>query len=189
MIRIALVGSIGSGKTFISKLFRLPTFNADESVTKIYQKDKKIYSDLKKKLPNCFSIFPVQKKELIKAILKNKSNIKKISSIIHPAVKKDLKNFLKKNKGKKAVVLDIPLYLENKLKQKKDIIIFIHSPNKEALKRIKKRKNFNKKIFQKLKGLQLPQSVKKRNSHYIIKNNFKKNSARKSVKNILKEIL
>ena len=189
MIRIALVGSIGSGKTFISKLFKFPTFNADESVARIYQQDKKILFNLKKELPNFFSTFPVRKEELIKAILKNKINIKKISSIIHPAVRKDLQNFLKKNKKKEAVILDIPLYLENKLYKKKDIIIFIQSSNKEVIKRIKKRKNFNKKIFQKLKKLQLPQNVKKKKSHYIIKNNFQKNSARKSVKNILNKIL
>ena len=34
MIRIALVGEIASGKTFISRCFRLPIFNADQEVKK-----------------------------------------------------------------------------------------------------------------------------------------------------------
>ena len=42
MIRIALVGDIGSGKSHISKLFNYPVFNADHEVTEIYKKDKKI---------------------------------------------------------------------------------------------------------------------------------------------------
>jgi dephospho-CoA kinase len=50
MIRIALVGSIGSGKTFISNLFGYPVFNADESVNKIYSNNKKIFYKLKKKI-------------------------------------------------------------------------------------------------------------------------------------------
>ena len=41
MRRIALVGDIGSGKTFISKLFKYPVFNADNEVSKIYKKNKK----------------------------------------------------------------------------------------------------------------------------------------------------
>ena len=41
MIRIALVGGIGSGKTFISNLFGYPVFNADKSVSKIYSNNKK----------------------------------------------------------------------------------------------------------------------------------------------------
>ena len=58
MIRIALTGDIGSGKTFISKLFGYPVFNADEVVIKIYKKNKKVFSKLKKKLPNTFTKFP-----------------------------------------------------------------------------------------------------------------------------------
>ena len=70
MIRIALVGGIGSGKTFISRLFGYPVFNADETVEKIYSKNKKIFSKLKKKLPDFFIKWPIQKKDLIKAIIK-----------------------------------------------------------------------------------------------------------------------
>ena len=51
MIRIALIGRIGSGKTFISNLFGYPVFNAAESVSKIYSNNKKIFYKLKKKLP------------------------------------------------------------------------------------------------------------------------------------------
>ena len=86
-------------------------------------------------------------------------------------------------------MLDIPLFLENKLNKKEDIIIFIQSPNKETLKRVKQRKNFNKLILQKLTKLQLPLKFKKKNSQYVIKNKFKKDLARKSVKNILDKIL
>ena len=189
MIKIALVGDIGSGKTFISKLFGLPIFNADKSVSKIYAENKKVYLVLKNELPNFFSSFPIKKNELIKAINKNKNNIRKISRIVHPEVRKDLKKFLKKNNRKKAVILDIPLYLEKKLNEKNDIIIFIQSSSKESLKRIKKRENFNMSILKKLKNLQLPLSVKKRKSKYVIKNNFTKNLARKNVQDILNKIL
>ena len=189
MIRIALVGGIGSGKTFISKLFGHPVFNADDSVAKIYSKNKQVFFKLKKKIPNCFKSFPVKKEELIKAIIKNKNNLKKISAIVHPEVKKNLYKFLKKNNKKRAVVLDIPLFLENKLNKKNDIIIYIQSSAKEALKRIKKRKNFNIFVFKRLEKFQLPLKIKKRYSHYVIKNNFKKDLARKNVKYILSRIL
>ena len=78
MIRIALVGCIGSGKTFISKLFKFPVFNADEFVSKIYSKNRNVYFLLKKRLPNFFYRFPIKKKELINAIIYNERNIKKI---------------------------------------------------------------------------------------------------------------
>ena len=76
MIRIAIIGGIGSGKTFISKLFGYPVFNADTSVANIYSKDRNVYLGLKKILPEYFFSFPVKKKQLIRAILKNKDNLK-----------------------------------------------------------------------------------------------------------------
>ena len=189
MIRIALVGSIGSGKTFISNLFGYPVFNADESVSKMYSNNKKIFYKLKKKLPKFFTNHPIKKKELIKAILENENNLKIISKIVHPEVRKDIQKFIKKHNKKKAIVLDIPLLLEKKLNKKKDVIIFVKSSNTEVLKRLKKRKNFNNLVFQQLKKIQLPLDIKKRHSHYLIKNNFKKDFVRKNVKDILNKIL
>ena len=75
------------------------------------------------------------------------------------------------------------------MNKKKDIIIFIQSNTEDSLKRIKKRKNFNQLVLKRLKNLQLPLSIKRKKSHFIIKNNFVKNSARKKVKDILKKIL
>jgi dephospho-CoA kinase len=189
MIRIALTGGIGSGKSYISKLFGYPVFNADKSVENIYKKNKKIYLKIKKKFPNHFQKFPIKKKELIKAILQNKKNIKIISSIVHPIVRKDLQVFLKKHKKSKIVILDIPLYLENKLNKKKDIIIFVHSNVSEINKRLKKRENYNKFILQRLKALQFSPNLKRKKSKYVIKNDFKQNSVRKTVKDIIEKVL
>ena len=63
MIRIALVGDIGSGKSYTSKLFNCPIFNADFEVSKIYKKDKRCFNDIKKKFPNFKFTFPIKKKK------------------------------------------------------------------------------------------------------------------------------
>ena len=189
MIRIALVGSIGSGKSHIAKLFKFPVFNADLEVNKIYKKDKKIFSKLKKKLPNFFSKFPVKKQELIRAILYNKKNLNLITKIIHPIVKRKLVNFIKNNKNKKIIILDIPLYLENKLNNKNDIIVFVQGNSNEIKKRLKKRKNYNIILMNQFKKIQLPIEIKKKKSDFIIKNDFTMRTVKKYVKNILDNVL
>ena len=189
MIRIALVGSIGSGKSHIAKLFKFPVFNADLEVNKIYSKDKKIFLKLKKKLPNFFSKFPVKKQELISAILDNKKNLNLITNIIHPIVKKKLMSFIKNNKSKKIIILDIPLYLENKLNNKKDIIIFVQANANEIKKRLIKRENYNVNLINQFKKIQLPIEKKIKKSDFVIKNDFKMRTANKYVKNILDKIL
>ena len=189
MIKIAVVGDIGSGKSYIAKLFNYPIFNADLEVAKIYKTSKQCFKNLKKKLPKYFSSFPIKKEEIIKAIIDNKTNLKKITNTIHPEIRKKLNVFLKNNKNEYAVILDIPLLLENKLNQKEDIIIFIQSKKLEVIKRLKKRKNFNLYIFNKFKQLQLPLSYKKKKSQFIIKNNFTNKSAKTSVRKIIQKIL
>ena len=189
MIKIGIVGDIGSGKSYVAKLFGYPVFNADNEVSKLYKKDKKIFRKLKIKLPKYIHSFPVNKNEIGKAILENKKNLKKIVDIVHLAIRKKMNLFLKKNVNKKIVILDIPLLMENKINKKGDVLIFIQSKKTEVLKRLKKRQNFNLKLFNKFKKIQLPLEYKKRKSTYIIKNNFTKNSVKVGVKNILKEIL
>ena len=99
-----------------------------------------------------------------------------------------MKNFLKVNKKKKFVVLDVPLFLENKLNTKKDIIVFVQAEKKKINQKLNKRKNINLKLIKILRKNQLAARFKKKKSSYIIKNNFVRNTAKKNVKLILKKI-
>ena len=188
MIRIALVGDIGSGKTFISNLFRYPVFNADLVVSNLYKKDKFLFRKIKKRFPDKVRKFPLKKEELLEIIFQKKENLKVLGKIIHPIVRKKMKNFFKTNKEKKFVVLDVPLYLENRLNKKKDIIIFVEANKKKIKQKLNKRKNINSKLINILKKNQLPTELKKKKSTYIIKNDFISNTAKKNVKLILEKL-
>ena len=189
MIRLAVVGDIGSGKSYIAKKFGYPVFNADAEVTKLYKTSKKCFVGLKKLLPQHIISFPIKKTELLKAIMINQLNLKKIIKVIHPEVRIKMNKFLIKNRNKKIVVLDIPLLLENKINKKNDILIFVDAKKSQINKRLKRRKNFNLKLFKKFKKIQLPIEYKKKKSQFILKNNFTNKFVKKGVKIILKEIL
>ena len=186
---IGILGDIGSGKSFIAKQFNCPVFNADKEVNKIYKKNKSCYKKLINKLPKYIKSYPINKTEITKAILANKNNIKKIVSIVHPLVRKKMNDFLKKNKEKKLVILDVPLLIENNLYKKEDILIFIDSKKNQINSRLKKRKNYNRKIIENFRKLQRKLSHKKKLSTYIIKNDFKLLTIKKRVKFIKKRIL
>ena len=188
MIKIGILGEIGSGKSYVATNFGYPVFNADHQVAEIYKKNKKIFYKLKKILPKYISKFPIDKKEISSAILANKNNLKKIVKIVHSEVRKKMLLFLKKNNKAKIVILDIPLLLENKINDKNDILVFVDSKKSEILKRLKKRKNFNLKIFKKFKDIQLSSKYKKKKSDFIIKNDFRKKSVKTGINNVLKRI-
>jgi len=189
MIKIVIIGDIGSGKSFIAKQFGFPVFSADKEVNKIYKNNKNCFKSLKNQLPKYISSFPIKKNELSKAILDSQNNLKKIVKIVHPLIRDGMNCFLNKNKNKKFLILDIPLLLENKLNEKKYILIFVSAKKKEIQKRLRKRPNYNPKIFNKLRKLQLPLKFKKKKSNFIIKNNFKIISVRKSVRVLKSKIL
>ena len=188
MIRIGILGDIGSGKSYVAQNFGYPVFNADYEVSKLYQHNKKVYQKLKKSVPKYIFEFPVNKIQLSKAILANNSNLKKIIKVVHKEIRLKLNSFLKKNKNKKFIILDIPLLLENNINTKKDVLIYVDAKKIDILKNLKKRKNFNIKILNKFKEIQLPLDYKKNNSHFIIKNKFTKKSVNIGIQKILKKL-
>ena len=189
MIKIGILGEIGSGKSHVAKNFGYPVFNADYEVAKLYQQKRGVFNKLKRKLPKYIHSFPIEKEEIANAILVNKNNLNKIIKIVHLEIRKKMNIFLKKHNKAKIVILDIPLLLENKINSKKDILIFVESNKSDILKKLKKRKNFNQKLLKKFKEIQLYTNYKKKKSKFIIKNDFSKKSVRDGIKSILKEIV
>ena len=189
MIRLAVIGDIGSGKSHVAKKFGYPVFNADFEVARLYKKSRKCYRKLKKVLPNYVSSFPIKKNNLSRAIADNQNNLKKITKVVYPEIRLRMNSFVKKNKNKKFVILDVPLLIENKINKKNDILVFVEAKKKEINKRLKKRSGINHEIIKKFKKVQLPIEIKKRKSNFVIKNNFKNNNAKKNVKILMRKIL
>tara|TARA_B100000963_G_scaffold204954_1_gene178410 strand:+ start:416 stop:1003 length:588 start_codon:yes stop_codon:yes gene_type:complete len=189
MIKISLVGDIGSGKTFISKLFKDPCFSADAEVKKLYKKNKQCFKKLKKKFPRFIKTFPINKFELSNVIKNKFSNLKKIGLIVHPFIRRKMKIFLIKNKKRKIVILDIPLYLENKMYQKNDVIIFLKTKKNDVEKKLRKRKNFNKKILNILRKSQLSLKEKQIKADYVLVNNYNSAIMKKKVRILKAKIL
>ena len=189
MIRAAVIGSIGSGKTFVAKLFKCPVFNADDEVKKIYKTNKVCFNKLKKILPSYIKSFPIKKRELVEAISEDKKNLKKISYIVHPLVRQKMNFFLEKNKKKKLVLLDVPLLIENNLNEKDDILIFIKSKKSKILERLSKRENYDKNILKILKENQTVLLKKKKLANYIIYNNYSLKIMEKKIKYLKHKII
>ena len=189
MIRIGVLGQIGAGKSYVAKLFGYPVFNADSEVAKLYRKSRKCYKKLKKTLPKYIISYPIKKNEISDAITDSENNLKKIIKIIHPEIRFKMNRFIKKNKKKRIIILDIPLLMENKINKRSDILIFVDAKKKYINRKLKKRNNVNLKIVKKFKKLQLPVEFKKQQADFIIKNNFNNNYVKKNVKKILEKIL
>ena len=191
MVRVGIIGSVGSGKSFVANIFKELNFNifsADNEVNNIYKKDKSV----NKKISRFFKLKlyngRIDKQELRNALKKNPKKFSFLNKIIHPIVRKKLVLFLSKFKKNRLVVLDIPLLVENKMFNFVDIFILIKTRSNSFNTRIKKRKNLDKHFLNILKKQQRSEKIKESYADFVIYNSSK-NKVKLQVKNILDKIL
>ena len=185
MKTIGITGSIASGKTTVAHLMagkRFPLFSADTIVSNLYKK-----KNFNKILIKKFKLkSKKQIKEQIKLVLKrNKNNLYKLESIIHPFVRKEMISFLKKQN--KTLFFEIPLLIESKLNKYFDKIIFVEANKKLRLKRYINKKG-DKNTFSLLDKRQIPAALKKNICDYTVNNNYSLAILKKNVKNLIKKI-
>ena len=185
MIKIGITGSIASGKTTASKILSGKIgllFSADKEVKKLY-KNKKFQKLLIKK-------FNIKKNSNVKVllkklVLKNKTSIKKLEKIIHPLVRRSMRDFSIKNKNKKTLFYEIPLLVENKLMNYFDIIIFLKAKRSVRLKRFKS-KGGEEKLFNLMNNKQLSDKKKIKFCDHVVVNDKNLNILKKNLLDIIK---
>ena len=191
MIKVGILGSVGSGKSFVSNIFKELGFNifsADQVVSQIYERNKNI----NKKISIFFKLKlnrgKINKNELRDTLKKNPKKFKYLNKIIHPIVRKKLILFLSKYKKTKLVVLDIPLLIENKMFNFVDIFIFVKTKPNIFKIRIKKRRNLDKQFLKLLENQQADEKIKKSYADFTVDNSTK-DKVKLQVKKILDKIL
>ena len=191
MIKVGILGSVGSGKSFVANIFKELGFNifsADQVVSQIYERNKNI----NKKISIFFKLklnrSKINKNELRDILKKNPKKFKYLNKIIHPIVRKKLILFLSKYKKTKLVVLDIPLLIENKMFSFVDIFIFVKTKPNIFKIRIKKRKNLDKQFLKLLENQQADEIIKKSYADFTVDNSTK-DKVKLQVKKILDKIL
>ena len=191
MVRIGILGSVGSGKTFIANIFKELSFNifsADNEVANIYKNNKIVNKKIAKFFKLKLYKGKINKQDLRDSLKKNPKKFKFLNKIIHPIVRKRLDIFLSRFKKNKLVVLDIPLLVENKMLNFVDILVLVKTRSNSFLSRIKKRKNLDKQFLNILRKQQASEKIKESYADFIIYNSSK-NKVKLQVKNIIDKIL
>jgi len=191
MVRVGILGSVGSGKTFIANIFKELSFNifsADNEVANIYKNNKIVNKKIAKFFKLKLYRGKINKQDLRDSLKKDPKKFKFLNKTIHPIVRKRLAIFLSRFKKNKLVVLDIPLLVENKMLNFVDILVLVKTRSNSFLSRIKKRKNLDKQFLNILKKQQVSEKIKETYADFIIYNSSK-NKVKLQVKNIIDKIL
>ena len=181
MIIIGITGSIGMGKTTVSKMLRnlkIPVFDSDRAVKEILEKNYNIIEKISKIWPESVSFHQKQKKInkniLSKKIFESKNERKKLERIIHPLVKKERTSFLKQYDKCVVVGLDIPLLYETGMDKECDYIFLVHTTKKNQKRRVLIRPNMTEKKFELINNSQWSFEKKEKEKPYIINTSFGK---------------
>ncbi len=191
MVRVGILGSVGSGKSFVANIFKdlgFNIFSADNEVANIYKNNNIVNKKISKFFKLKLYKGKINKQELRDSLKKNPNKFRFLNKIIHPIVRKKLVLFLSRFKKKKLVVLDVPLLVENKMLNFVDILILVKTRSRSFLSRIKKRKNLDKQFLNILKKQQANEKIKENYADFIIYNSSK-NKVKLQVKNIIGKIL
>lgn len=173
MIKVAITGGIGTGKTTILSMFAdkgIPVFNSDEIAREIMNTNPL----LKNKIITAFGDKAYDKNKLNKkylsnVVFNNKTLLKKINSIVHPYVANELNSWIKKQDSK-YIMYESAIIFENQGEGFFDKIICVTAPEDDVISRVMKRNNFSKDKIKSIINKQLPNEVKIQKSDYVIEN-------------------
>ena len=173
MIKVAITGGIGTGKTTILNMFAdkgIPVFNSDEIAREIMNTNPL----LKNKIITAFGDKAYDKNKLNKkylsnVVFNNKTLLKKINSIVHPYVSDEFNSWIKKQDSK-YVIYESAIIFENQGEGFFDKIICVTAPEDDVISRVMKRNNFSKDKIKSIINKQLPYKAKIQKSDYVIEN-------------------
>lgn len=193
MLKVGLTGSIGTGKTTVLNLFKelgAYVISADQIVHRLLKR-KDIKEKIKKEFGNVFtSEGEVDRKKLAQIVFKDEKKRKKLESIIHPEVFKELENFFKKvgEKDPDAVaVAEIPLMIETGSYKNYDLIIVVYAPEEIQIERLKKKGMKEEEILRRIRS-QMPIEEKVKYADIVIKNTGSIDRLKKEVENVYKKL-
>ena len=173
MIKVAITGGIGTGKTTISSMFAdkgIPVFNSDEIAKEIMNTN----SLLKNEIVTAFGDKAYDKNKLNKeylsdVIFNNETLLKKINSIVHPYVAEEFNSWIQEQNSK-YIIYESAIIFENQAEDFFDKIICVTASEEEVISRIMKRNDFSVDKIKSIINKQLPNDAKVQKSDYVIEN-------------------
>ena len=194
MIVVGLTGGVASEKSFVAKYLQtagISVHDSDGVVSALYTSHNKKFVSflLKNDFKKCVLKNKINKTKIRKDFFNNKEKKITLEQYLHNEVRKSRRIFIKKNKLKEIVFLDIPLLFEGGLENECDLICSTISPLYLRKKRFLKRRGSTKEIFKNIIKNQVKDRERKEKSNYLIDTSKKPKKTYLQVDSIIYDIL
>ncbi|MEP6355653.1 MAG: dephospho-CoA kinase [Hyphomicrobiales bacterium] len=191
MIILGLTGSIGMGKSTTAQMFRacgVPVYDADQTVHDLYEGE--LLPVLEAAFPGVIIEGKIERQRLSAKVVGNSAAMKKLESIVHPAVRLKEHAFLKTHKeaNTRLVILDIPLLFETGGDERVDKIIVVTAPASIQRERVLSRPDMTLEKFEKILSRQMQDGEKRERADFIIDTSLGMEAAHEAVVQIIETV-
>ena len=195
MIKIAITGKIGTGKSVLLNQFRLlgyKAYSSDEMVKDLYVKDKHIINNIRKLCSSLVFNNRIRFEKLSNKAFTEPSFLLELEKIIHPRLhyirSRIIKtNQINRNRKRNIIVFEVPLLFEKNLQKEFDLVILLRCKKYLQIKRVLKRANMNREKFDSINKKFISNRKKIALSDYIINSGIGKNYTISKIKEIIKK--
>ena len=188
MIRLALTGSIGMGKSTVAKMFEaagVPVFDADAVVRRLQAEDPALIATIGGRFPGTVANGALNRDALSAAVLGKPDELAALEAIVHPAVHADRARFLLDNQDKPALLFDIPLLFETHGEEAFDKVIVVSAPADVQRDRVLARPGMTLAKLDAILARQLPDAEKRARADFVIDTSGDLSKTEAQVHNIL----
>jgi len=168
---IGLTGSIGMGKSAAARMLRregVPVFDADAEVHRLQGPGGALLPAIEARFPGTTGPEGVNRPALGARVFGQQQELRALEAIVHPAVRAAQEHFLRRNRSRPLVALDIPLLFEGKRRHRFDTIIVVSAPAWKQRRRVLARPGMTVAKFRQILAKQLPDHEKRRRADHVI---------------------
>ncbi|MCF8085494.1 MAG: dephospho-CoA kinase [Desulfohalobiaceae bacterium] len=176
--RVGITGVLGSGKSALTGLLsgdRVPRWDADESVARLYAPGEPGWEMLRRSfgeryVPHARS--PVDKKRLLREMSESESIRREVQALIHPLVMGDLEDFFRSCRGYGMALAEVPLLLESGGREEGlfDVVVGVYCPDQLRRQRLREKRGMDPDTIRSMESWQASQEEKLRNADLVLTN-------------------
>lgn len=174
MISIAIIGGIGSGKTYVSTLLQqrgIPIYNADIEAKRLMASDSDIRKDLIALLGDeVYQGGELNKPFLAGYLFSSPEHVQQINAIVHPRVKADFYRWVKARENFAFVGIESAILFEAGFQDCVDYVVMVYAPEALRLERAMKRDAASEQQIRDRMAAQMDEEQKRNKSYFVILN-------------------
>ena len=171
MIRIALTGSIGMGKSTVARMFEMagiPVFDADAEVRRLQGPGGALVERIGQRFPGSVHGGTIDREKLARMVLADRDELAALEAIVHPQVQAARQEFIDRNRGAPALLFEIPLLFETSGEDQFDKVIVVSAPPEIQRERVLQRPGMTEDKLRAILERQTSDEEKKRRADFVV---------------------